>query len=32
MALDYSKKALAIDEKVFGKEHADVAIDYNNIG
>ena len=31
-ALEYAKRALAIDEKVYGPEHPDVATDLNNIG
>ncbi len=31
-ALEYTKRALAIHEKVYGPEHPDVAIDLNNIG
>lgn len=31
-ALEYLKKALAIDEKVLGKEHENTAATYNNIG
>ena len=31
-ALEYFQKALAIDEKVLGKEHPGTATDYNNIG
>ena len=29
--MPYYEKALAIDIKVYGEEHPDVAIDYNNI-
>ena len=31
-ALEYYKKALAIDEKVYGKDHPETATSYNNIG
>ena len=31
-ALTYSQRALAIWEKIYGKEHPDVAISLNNIG
>ena len=31
-ALQHYRRALGIDEKVFGSEHPDVAIDINNIG
>ncbi|MEO5361301.1 MAG: tetratricopeptide repeat protein, partial [Nitrospirota bacterium] len=31
-AIYYSEKALRIDERIFGKNHATVAIEYNNIG
>ncbi|MEE1092130.1 MAG: tetratricopeptide repeat protein, partial [Prevotella sp.] len=31
-ALEYHNKALGIREKVFGTEHPDVALSYNNIG
>ena len=31
-ATDYFEQALAIDEKQYGKEHPDVAIDLNNLG
>ncbi|NVO11066.1 MAG: tetratricopeptide repeat protein [Bacteroidales bacterium] len=31
-ALEYHRKALAIDEKVFGKDHSSTATSYSNIG
>ena len=31
-AIGYYEQAMAIDEKVYGKEHPDVAIDLNNLG